>query len=61
MAINAAEARRLFDKMATQLRERGAGTLVDQVIDEIAQGKQIAYKTVFPGPAAGQLTCSWDK
>lgn len=38
----------MFDKLAAQLRERGAGTLVDQVIDEIAQGKQIVYKTM-PG------------
>lgn len=40
------EIRRLFDKLATQLRERGAGTVVDQVIDEITQGKQIIYKTM---------------
>jgi hypothetical protein len=55
MAISAAEARRLFGKLATQLRERGAGTLVEQVIDEIAQGKQIVYKTVSPRAATRQL------
>jgi len=46
MSIPEQEIRRLFDKLATQLRERGAGTVVDQVIDEIAQGKQIIYKTL---------------
>jgi hypothetical protein len=46
MPIAEQEIRRLFDKLATQLRERGAGTLVDQVIDEITQGKQIIYKTL---------------
>jgi 2-C-methyl-D-erythritol 4-phosphate cytidylyltransferase len=46
MPLPEPEIRRLFDKLATQLRERGAATLVDQVIDEITQGKQIIYKTV---------------
>jgi hypothetical protein len=46
MPINDTEARRLFETLADQLRERGAGTVVDQVIDELAQGKQIVYKTV---------------
>jgi hypothetical protein len=46
MPISEQETRRLFDKLAAQLRERGAATVVDQVIDEIAQGKQIIYKTV---------------
>jgi hypothetical protein len=45
MPLPEPEVRRLFDKLATQLRERGAATLVDQVIDEITQGKQIIYKT----------------
>src|SRR5262249_16478329 len=40
------EIRRLFDKLASQLRERGAATIVEQVIDEITQGKQIIYKTL---------------
>lgn len=55
MAISEAEARRLFDALATQLREVGAGTLADQVIDEIAQGKQIVYKTVARRKAVKQL------
>lgn len=46
MPVSESEARRLFEKLAAQLRERGAGTVVDQVIDEIDQGKQIIYKTV---------------
>ncbi len=46
MPIPEQEIRRLFDKLAAQLRERGAATVVDQVIDEITQGKQIIYKTV---------------
>lgn len=46
MPIPDGEARRLFEKLATQLRERGAVTLVDQVIDEIAQGRQVVYKNV---------------
>jgi hypothetical protein len=46
MPIAKPEIRRLFDKLATQLRECGAGTLVDQVTDEITQGKQIIYKTL---------------
>jgi hypothetical protein len=46
MPLPEQEIRRLFDKLATHLRERGAGTLVDQVIDEITQGKQIIYKTM---------------
>jgi hypothetical protein len=46
MPIPEREIRRLFDKLATQLRERGAATVVDQVIDEITQGKQIIYKTL---------------
>jgi hypothetical protein len=46
MPISEMETRRLFEKLANQLREAGASTLVDQVIDEIAQGKQIVYKTV---------------
>lgn len=55
MAISTTEATRLFNKLATQLRERGASTLVDQVIDEIAQGKQIIYKTIRQRTAAKQL------
>jgi len=55
MAISEVEARRLFEKLATQLREAGASTLVDQVIDEIAQGKQVVYKTVARRRAARQL------
>jgi len=55
MPISEAEARRLFDKLATQLREVGASTLVDQVIDEIAQGRQIVYKTLSRRSAARQV------
>jgi hypothetical protein len=55
MPISDVEARRLFDKLAAQLREAGASTLVDQVIDEIAQGRQIVYKTVARRSAARQL------
>lgn len=55
MPISEVEARRLFEKLATQLREAGASTLVDQVIDEIAQGKQIVYKTVGRRRAARDL------
>jgi hypothetical protein len=55
MPIPEQEIRRLFDKLATQLRERGASTVVDQVIDEIAQGKQIIYKTVRRRTEIGQL------
>jgi hypothetical protein len=46
MPLPEQESKRLFDKLATQLRERGAATVVNQVIDEITQGKQIIYKTV---------------
>jgi hypothetical protein len=55
MPIPEQEIRRLFDKLAAQLRERGAATVVDQVIDEIAQGKQIIYKTVRRRTERGQL------
>jgi hypothetical protein len=55
MPIPEQEIRRLFDKLATQLREHGATTVVDQVIDEITQGKQIIYKTVRRRTEAGQL------
>ena len=55
MPIPEPEARRLFEKLATQLRERGAGTVVDQVIDEISQGKQIIYKTLRRKSQARQL------
>jgi len=55
MPIAEQEIRRLFDKLATRLRERGAATVVDQVIDEITQGKQIIYKTVRRRPETGQL------
>jgi hypothetical protein len=55
MPISEGEARRLFEKLATQLRETGASTLVDQVIDEIAQGKQIVYKTVGRRRAGRQI------
>jgi polyhydroxyalkanoate synthesis regulator phasin len=46
MPINTEEATRLFDRLAQQLRANGAGTLVDQVIDEIAQGRQVVFKKV---------------
>jgi hypothetical protein len=46
MALPEREIRRLFDNLATQLRGLGAATVVDQVIDEITQGKQIVYKTL---------------
>src|ERR1019366_8961879 len=39
----------------TQLREQGASTVVDQVIDEIAQGKQIVYKSVLPRKQTREL------
>jgi len=55
MPISEVEARRLFEKLATQLREAGASILVDQVIDEIAQGKQIVFKTVARRSAARQV------
>jgi hypothetical protein len=55
MAINEEETRRLFDRMAVQLRQVGAGSLVDQVIDEISQGKQIVYKTVSSRRESGRL------
>lgn len=55
MPIPEQEIRRLFDKLAAQLRERGAATVVDQVIDEITQGKQIIYKTVRRRSERGQL------
>src|SRR5215469_11060178 len=55
MPISEVETRRLFEKLATQLREAGASTLVDQVIDEIAQGKQIVYKTVAHRKGSRQL------
>ena len=55
MPISEVETRRLFERLATQLREAGASTLVDQVIDEIAQGKQVVYKTVARRRAARQL------
>ena len=55
MPIPEQEIRRLFDKLATQLRERGAATVVDQVIGEITQGKQVIYKTVRRRTGTGQL------
>lgn len=55
MAISDADARRLFESLASQLRERGAGTIVDQVIDEITQGRQIVYKTVAARKGERQL------
>jgi hypothetical protein len=55
MPITDGEARLLFEKLAVQLRHRGAGTVVDQVIDEIAQGKQIIYKTVRRRTSALEL------
>jgi hypothetical protein len=55
MPIPEQEIRRLFDKLATQLRERGAAAVVDQVIDEIPQGKQIIYTTVRRRTEARQL------
>ena len=55
MPIPEQEIRRLFDKLAIQLRERGAATVVDQVIGEITQGKQVIYKTVRRRTETGQL------
>jgi hypothetical protein len=55
MAISDSDARRFFEMLANQLREHGAGTLVDQVIDEIAQGRQIVYKTVASRKGEQQL------
>lgn len=55
MSLPEKEIRRLFDKLATRLRERGAATVVDQVIDEITQGKEIIYKTVRRRTETNQL------
>ena len=55
MAISDSDARRFFEMLANQLRDHGAGTLVDQVIDEIAQGRQIVYKTVASRKGEQQL------